>query len=84
MQITFQVKWSPKCLFWWILGVLNALKVFCMEVSAVEADSAFTFPSVWVSGAAHLESSQHATGDVFLYVLAESHCSRFFFISRKY
>ncbi len=51
--------------------MLDTLKVFCMEISEVETDSAFTFPSVWVSCAAHLESSWHANGDVFVFVLAK-------------
>ncbi len=55
----------PKSLFWWILGVLNALKVFCMQVSAIKTDNPFTFPSVWVSAAAHLESFWHATRGAF-------------------
>ena len=81
MQKTFQKKWSPKCLNWWILGVLITLKVFCMKVSAMETDGAFTFPSVWVSGAAHLESSRHTTGDVFcMYSLIDTVLAYFSFL----
>ncbi len=46
MQNTIKGQWFSICLFWRILGVLNAFKVICMVVSAVETDSAFTFPSV--------------------------------------
>ena len=66
MQKTFQKKWSPKCLIWQILGVLNIWIVFCLEAPAMETDSAFTFPKVWVSSAEHLESPRHPTGDVFV------------------
>ncbi len=82
MQKTFQVKWLPIYPFWRILGVLNTLKVFCMKVSAMETDGAFTFPSVWVSGAAHLEIFGMPP-EVFLNVLAESHRPRLLIISQK-
>ena len=48
-----------------ILCVLNALKLFYMEASAMGTDSAITFPIVWVRGAAQLESFWHATSGVF-------------------
>jgi hypothetical protein len=57
MHNNFKLKWSPKCLFGQILCVLNDFKLFCMEASAMETVSAFTFPIIWVSGAAQLENS---------------------------
>ena len=44
MHKNVQVKWLLKCLIWQILGVLNIWKGFCMKASAMETDSAFTFP----------------------------------------
>ena len=57
-----QLKWSPECLFSQILCVLNDLKSFCMVASAMRTVNPFTFPIVWVSGAAQLEITRHATG----------------------
>ncbi len=62
IHYNFQLKWSPECLFWQILCVLNDLKSFCMVASAMKTVRPFTFPIVWVSGAAQLENTQHATG----------------------
>ena len=69
--------------FWRILGVLINLKLFCMEASAMETVRAFTFPIIWVGGAAQMENSWHPTGDVFcMYWLLVTALAYFSFLDK--
>ena len=82
MQKTFQIKWSPKCLIWRNLGVLNIWKVFAWRPQRWKQMVHLPF-QVFGSVVQRIWKVLGTLPEMFLYVLADSHRPRLIFISRK-